>query len=72
MTNQWFLWMRIFAYFILKEKMGKLPLELFSQVLITSSKNSLTSPSRGITPENVQTQKCADFFKSTPGGLMLL
>jgi len=35
--------MLIFAYFILKEKTGKLPLALLSQALITPSKEPLTS-----------------------------
>jgi len=40
--------MLIFAYFILKDKTGKLPLALLSQTLITSSKKLLTS-SRDVT-----------------------
>jgi len=43
--------------------MGKLPLELFSQALMMSSKNPLTflQPSRYITPKKVQTRKCRIF-----------
>jgi len=37
-----------------KRKNGKLPLELFSQTLITSSNNPLTCPSRDVTPKKIQ------------------
>jgi len=53
------------ADFCLLSLMAKLPLELFPQGLVMSSKNPLTSPSRHVTPKNVQTQKCPDFFNQT-------
>jgi len=44
-----------------KRKTVKLPLKLFSQALITSSKNVQTSPSRDVTPKS-SNPKVSQFF----------
>jgi len=63
--------MRIFAYFILKEKTGKLPLDLFSRALMTSSKKVDLPQSLRCT-KKVKTRKWSEFFKSKVGHVVLL